>query len=90
MQELLSKIDELIAATKAASIPIEAKWLDAEAVGLMLGFKQRYVAESIANRPDFPQPLRLDGSGHPRWLASEVMEWAQRTRSKRNGRPRTV
>lgn len=88
--EILTKLDELIAATKAASLPLDARWLDAEGVASLLSFKPRYVLENIANRPDFPAPLRLDGSGHPRWRASEVIEWAMAQREKRVGRPRNA
>lgn len=75
--KLLEKLDELIAATKAASIPFEEQWLDAEDVGAYLKFKPRYVSEKLACRPDFPKPMRIDGTGHPRWRAADIAQWAQ-------------
>lgn len=87
---LSDKLDELIEATKASSVPVNLRWLDADQVGAMLGFSSRQVSERIACRPEFPKPLRLNGNGHPRWLASEVAEWAQRerVRNDRSGKRR--
>lgn len=79
-QAVLEKLDELIAATKAASIPMESRWLDADGVAAVLGFKPRYVLEKVAYRPGFPVPMRLEGNGHPRWLASEIQAWAKAQR----------
>lgn len=79
---LRDQISELIAATKAAAIPLPMRWLDAEEVGALLGYSGRQVMERIACRPDFPKALRVDGRGHPRWLASEVSKWAERERAK--------
>jgi len=79
---LAQKIDELIAATKAAAIPLDARWLDADQVGALLGYSGRQVLERIACRKDFPRPLRLNGHGHPRWLASEVQRWASAERAR--------
>ena len=80
MDQVIEKLDELIAAVKANSIPIAHRWLDADAAGAMLGYKPRQFRERIACRPDFPKPMRLDGTGHPRWLASELIEWARKQR----------
>lgn len=79
---IIERLDTLIAATKAASVPLPARWLDAEGVGALLSFSPRYVLERIASRADFPKPLRIDGAGHPRWPATEVIEWAERHRSE--------
>lgn len=73
---LIAKIDELIAVTRAASIPDEKRWIDAEAVSSRLSYAPRYVMETLAFLPDFPKPMRADGEGHPRWLASEIDQWA--------------
>lgn len=82
MQSTIDKIDELIAAIRYSAIPADIKWLDPEGVGQMLGFAPRYVLEKLACRPDFPKPMRIGGSGHPRWLASEIHEFAQSQRNK--------
>lgn len=81
---IAEKLDELIAVTRAAVIPLDARWLDAAQVGAMLGFSARQVQERIACRPDFPKPLRLNGHGHPRWKASEVQRWADNERARFN------
>lgn len=72
---ITNKLDELLAVSRSASIPINVRWLDAAGVGAMLGYSARHVAERVACRPDFPRPMRING-GHPRWLAKEVMTWA--------------
>lgn len=87
---LIEKLDKLIAELKAASIPVDQRWLDAEGIGAMMSFSARYVLENITCHPDFPRPFRLDGKGHPRWLGSEVMQWAKAQRDARVGRPRTL
>lgn len=71
------RLDEQIAATRAASVPLRDRWLDAAGIGALLSHPARYVLERLAPRPDFPRPLR---EGHPRWKASEVLEWAERAR----------
>lgn len=86
MREVIERLDQLIATTKTAAIPLDSRWLDADGVGAMLGFAPRYVLEKLATRPDFPKPMRLDGSGHPRWLASEIHEFAKNQQSKAVGR----
>lgn len=72
-----AQLDQLIAAIKANSIPIDHRWLDADGVGAMLSVGGRTVLERYAPRPDFPKPARV---GHPRWLASEITAWMERQR----------
>lgn len=79
---LLEKIDILIAATRAASVPFDSRWLDVEGVAALLGYGPRHVMERIACRPDFPSPLRVNGTGHPRWKATEVLQWAEQQRKR--------
>ena len=74
---ILAKLDELIAATRAGSIPFRERWGDAHDVGAILGRPARYVVERIACLPSFPKPLP---GGHPRWLLGEVQEWAHEYR----------
>lgn len=83
MDAIITKLDELIAATKAATIPPQTRYVDAEGIASLLQFKPRYVAEQIVNRPDFPAPFRLDGTGHPRWPLVEVLKWVQSNRTKK-------
>lgn len=87
---IIEKLDELIAATKASSIPMKDRWVDSTGKGALLWQKPRYVLERMACLPGFPEPLRVD---QPRWKASEAMEWAEHCRrqggvSSRRGRPR--
>jgi len=86
---ITSKLDELIAVMKSASLPFKDRWLDASGVGALLGYSGRHVAERIACKPDFPRPVRLDG-GHPRWKAAEVLAWAETKRDSSQGRPRAA
>lgn len=81
-EAILDKLDELIAATRAAGIPLKDRWLDSAAVGALLSYPPRYVLERLGPRPDFPRPLR---EGHPRWKASEVLAWAERARKSQSG-----
>lgn len=82
---ILEKLDELVAATKVAAIPVGERWLGAAGVGVLLSYTAQYVRETLAPRPDFPKPLR---EGNPRWLGSEIQEWAIAQRDRRKGRPR--
>lgn len=75
--DVIAKLDELIAVAKAAAIPFEEQWMDADGIAAMLKFKPRYVSEKLASREDFPKPMRIDGTGHPRWRAVEIAQWAR-------------
>lgn len=90
MQEVVSKLDELIEATRLASLPLEARWVDCVGIAAMLSYKPRYVMENIAFRPGFPKPMRVEGGGHPRWLASEIQQWAMAQRETGGGRRRKI
>lgn len=78
---LLTKLDELIAATKSAAIPVTEKWLDAAGVGALISQEPRYVLERLACRADFPKANRV---GQPRWKASEILEWMEDTRDNKH------
>ena len=82
-QAILAKLDELIAVTRAGTIPMRDRWGDAAAVGAMLGQAPRYVREKLACLPDFPKPL--SESMQPRWLLAEVQEWALEYRRRNAG-----
>ena len=34
-------------------------------------------ARKVTAQPDFPAPVRLWDGAHPRWIAREVLEWAE-------------
>ena len=85
---ILQKFDTLIAATRAAAMPIDLKLWDAEHIGLYMCVSTRQVAERYAMRPDFPRPICLPNSGEGikttrRWKASEVIEWADRLQQRK-------
>lgn len=75
---VLEKLDELVRVTREASLG--DRYLDAAGVAAFLGYSENYVANKIANLPDFPAPLRL---GHPRWLKSDVARWAHARKEKK-------
>lgn len=81
--QLLKRLDDLVATLKASVIPLDMRWLDADGVGALLSYAPRYVLENLSCRPDFPEPLRLDAKGHPRWHAKDIMEWAQSRRDRK-------
>lgn len=45
-----------------------------------LGFTRKYVEERIVSHPTFPVPLEITDGGRPRWIASEVIAWAEARR----------
>jgi predicted DNA-binding transcriptional regulator AlpA len=56
------------------------RWIDAEAIARMLGYEVRVVRERLAKKPGFPVPMRVNGTGHPRWRVDEVERWAESQR----------
>lgn len=55
-ESLISKLDELIAATRSAAIPANMRWLSAESMAAMLDMSPRQFAERLACKPGFPNP----------------------------------
>lgn len=53
---------------------------DTTTIAERLKYTRRYVEEKIVARPDFPQPIRLFETAKPRWVASEVIAWAEARR----------
>jgi len=84
---IIEKLDELIAATKAAAVPFEIRWIDATEIAALISVKPRTVLERYACRADFPKANRV---GYPRWKLSEVLQWMEDTRNEKGkrGRPR--
>lgn len=92
-ETLSEKLDQLISATKAAAVPLDLRWIDISDICAMLGFNRTKVSTEVVCRADFPAPVRLGGTSHPRWKATEVSAWisAQRDNSHQKpqgGRPR--
>lgn len=53
------------------------EWIDAEAVGKVLGYKARVIREKVCKLPGFPVPMRVAGKGHPRWRRDEIERYAE-------------
>lgn len=90
---IIERLDELILTIKGRLL--SDRWIGPAEVANMLGYGTRTFAERIALRADFPKAMRIDGDGNPRWLFSEVMEWARAQqeashRKPKRGRPRTT
>jgi predicted DNA-binding transcriptional regulator AlpA len=47
----------------------------AEAVAEYMDMSYAHVTKRVITQPDFPKPARLNGTGYPRWLRSEVAAW---------------
>lgn len=82
MDGVIDRLDTLIALTKQHTIADPEQWLDVLGVAALLSYEPRYVAESLAQRQDFPKAMRVDGKGHPRWKRGEVLAWAENQRTK--------
>lgn len=80
MNDLIAKLDELIAATRQAAVPAAIRWASAETMAAMLDMTPRQFAERLACKPGFPKPAR---EGHPRWNVAEVHEWMRARRDDR-------
>lgn len=70
---------ELALVRAQRAIPLNALWLDAEAVGVMLSAPARVVRERLAARKDFPRASRI-GERAARWNAAEINDWMQQQR----------
>lgn len=83
---LITKLDELIAATRAATIPVDVRLWDAQQISAYLCVSARHAAERYAMRPDFPRPICLPTANGERatrrWKATEVIEWAEAWQQK--------
>lgn len=76
MEQMRERLNELVTLIREGLVPPEMRWLDAEGVAAMLGYDPRYVSEHLANKPGFPRAMRANRTGRPRWLMSEIQEWA--------------
>lgn len=79
--------DDIHQIARAASIPAEHRWIDADTVAAMLNYSTKTVLQRIANRPDFPRARTF--AGQPRWRLTEVSAWAS-AQPVRNLRRRRV
>ena len=75
----IETLAQAIAARLQPPVPLDrALWTAADCAAY-LRVTARTVAERYAARPDFPKALKLPGSkaGHMRWMAKDVMRWAE-------------
>lgn len=69
----------------AEIIPFEMQAIDAEAVGLLIGYSARTVLETVACRPDFPIRVSMRPAT---WVAGEVIAWRDANRAGQRVRRR--
>lgn len=58
---------------QVAQIPTDRRLWSADTIAEYAELSPDYVKNAVTKRPDFPRPIRLEGNGHPRWKAGEVM-----------------
>ena len=80
------EVDTLVRAMEYIhpKVPINRALWSATDIGKFLGVSAYTVSYRYANKPDFPEALRLPskkGRGRLRWRAKEVMDWAERLRA---------
>jgi len=88
--EAISEGLKLIAAElrNVIIIPPEKRLWAAEQIAEYFGSSSTTIYRTVLCKPDFPKAIKIAG-GAQRWVAGEVMEWAESQRGeRRNGRPR--
>ena len=85
--DMIDKLARAVAAHMPPAIPIEiALWSSADCAAY-LRISDTNFGQRVACLPGFPQAIRLPRAtghtGHPRWNAREVVEWAERYQEKR-------
>ena len=72
---------------------IAPEYWSANTVAAFLDMKPRELKERYAPHPDFPKAYRFPrlggGMSNPRWLESDIREWAERCRDDYSNRRRT-
>lgn len=71
-EAVLSALHELIAVTRGQR---NDAWLRLEGIADHIDMSSDHVAKRIVTHPTFPKPARANGTGHARWLRSEVDAW---------------
>lgn len=64
-------------------IPFEEMALNAEEVGMILGYAARTVLEEVACKPGFPERLTMRPAT---WRAGDIIEWRDLNRAGRKRR----
>jgi len=63
------------------TVPLNRALWSASDIGKFLGVSAYTVSYRYANKPGFPEAIRLPskrGRGRLRWQAKEIMDWAKR------------
>lgn len=63
----------------AAVLPHEKRLWSVERVAEYFDVSLTTCYRAITSKPDFPAPIKIEG-GPLRWVAGEVIEWAERQR----------
>lgn len=66
---------------QVAQIPTDRRLWSLATIANYAELSESHVAQKVVCKPAFPRPIRLDGSGHPRWLAGEVMAYFEANRA---------
>ena len=66
----------------AMSVPQGKQLWNAEAVADYFGVSSSTVYKTILCKPSFPEAIKIESSCK-RWVAGEVMEWAESNRERR-------
>lgn len=72
MEQLLSAMHELIAATRGQR---NDGWLRVAGIAQHLDMSVDHVEKRVITQPTFPRPARIGGTGHARWQRSEIDAW---------------
>ena len=83
--ELISKLDELITIMQAPKVPANRELWNSQQAAAYLGLTKKKFVYDVACKSTFPKPRNVGGSLNStnyRWLASEVMSWAEAQRVK--------
>lgn len=86
MTELIEQLAAELAARIRPAIPLSVDLWDAETIATYLKVSKKQVLERYAPLPDFPRAIRLPaatGKGHPRWKASDVIDWAEKYQDRK-------
>lgn len=93
IEQLAEKVVELLDKKLKSPVPIEHALWSTKEIGEYLQRPAQVVRDRVVCVPGFPKAIRLPNAGglgtaHPRWKASEVIEWVESFQDGKIGRPR--